>query len=93
MAEVYQGFDSRLHRPVAIKIMSAVYSNDPTFIKRFELEARSAAGIVHPGVVSIYDHGQDRGVTYLVMELVVGATLRDLLRERGPFQSLRAWLS
>jgi eukaryotic-like serine/threonine-protein kinase len=87
MSTVYRGVDTRLDRPVAIKIMDAPLAGDPTFRARFEREARSAARIDHPAVVDVHDQGESRGidgpVTFLVMELVEGGTLRDVLRSRG----------
>jgi beta-lactam-binding protein with PASTA domain/serine/threonine protein kinase len=84
MSTVYRGVDTRLDRPVAIKVMSPQYVADPTFLSRFEREARLAASLGHPGVVAVYDQGQDGDLVFLVMELVDGGTLRDLIRERGP---------
>ncbi|AZI57798.1 Stk1 family PASTA domain-containing Ser/Thr kinase [Nakamurella antarctica] len=83
MSTVYRGVDQRLGRPVAIKIMKSEFAADHTFLARFEREARSAAGLGHPGVVSVYDHGRDGDVVFLVMELVDGGTLRDLLKQQG----------
>jgi serine/threonine-protein kinase len=84
MSTVYRGLDTRLDRPVAVKVMSPQYVADPTFLSRFEREARLAASLGHPGVVAMYDQGQDGDLVFLVMELVDGGTLRDLIRERGP---------
>ncbi len=84
MSTVYRGVDTRLDRPVAIKVMSQQYVADPAFLSRFEREARLAASLGHPGVVAVYDQGQDGDLVFLVMELVDGGTLRDLVRERGP---------
>lgn len=84
MSTVYRGIDLRLDRPVAVKVMSPQYVSDPTFLSRFEREARLAASLGHPGVVGVYDQGQDGDRVFLVMELVDGGTLRDLIRERGP---------
>ncbi len=84
MSMVYRGVDTRLDRPVAIKVMSPQYVFDPAFLTRFEREARLAASLRHPGVVAVYDQGRDGDLVFLVMELVDGGTLRDLLRERGP---------
>jgi len=83
MSTVYRGVDTRLDRPVAIKIMDARFAGDPAFRMRFEREARSAARIDHPAVVDVYDQGVDRDQLFLVMELVGGGTLRDVLRARG----------
>ena len=83
MSTVYRGVDTRLDRPVAIKVMSPHYVSDPAFLSRFEREARLAASLGHSGVVAMYDQGRDGDLVFLVMELVDGGTLRDLLRERG----------
>ncbi len=87
MSTVYRGTDTRLDRPVAIKVMDGRFAADPAFRTRFEREARSAARIDHPAVVDVFDQGDDRSgpepVLFLVMELVEGGTLRDVLRERG----------
>jgi beta-lactam-binding protein with PASTA domain len=83
MSSVYRGLDTRLDRPVAIKVMDPRFAADQTFVNRFEREARSAAKIHHPNVVAVHDQGLDGDHVYLVMELVDGGTLRDLLAERG----------
>ncbi|GGS40378.1 Stk1 family PASTA domain-containing Ser/Thr kinase [Actinokineospora fastidiosa] len=83
MSAVYRGVDTRLDRPVAIKVMDQRFAADPSFVERFEREARSAARIHHPNVVAVHDQGLDGDHVYLVMELVDGGTLRDLLIERG----------
>ena len=88
MSTVYRGIDTRLDRPVAIKIMDPRLAADPAFRGRFEREARSAARIDHPAVVDVYDQGEHRRrrrarSLFLVMELVEGGTLRDVLRARG----------
>ncbi|MGU3434085.1 Stk1 family PASTA domain-containing Ser/Thr kinase [Actinomycetes bacterium M1A6_2h] len=84
MSTVYRGLDTRLDRPVAIKIMDPQFAADPAFVQRFEFEARAVARLNHPGLVAVYDHGRDGELAFLVMELVEGGTLRELLRERGP---------
>jgi len=83
MSTVYRGTDLRLDRPVAIKVMKPSFAADPTFLTRFEREARLAAGLTHRGVVAVYDQGRDDDVVFLVMELVDGGTLRDLIRQSG----------
>lgn len=84
MSTVYRGLDLRLDRPVALKVMDARYAGDHQFLARFQREARAIARLKHPGLVAIYDQGNDGTHPYLVMELVEGGTLRELLRERGP---------
>src|SRR5918999_4682352 len=83
MSSVYRGLDTRLDRPVAIKIMDPRFAADQQFVHRFEREARAAAKIHHPNVVAVHDQGLDGDHVYLVMELVNGGTLRDLIAERG----------
>jgi serine/threonine-protein kinase len=84
MSTVYRGTDLRLDRPVALKVMDARYAGDPQFLTRFAKEARAIARLKDPGLVAIYDQGDDPAQPYLVMELVEGGTLRELLSERGP---------
>lgn len=84
MSTVYRGMDTRLDRPVALKVMDSRYSGDKQFLTRFQLEARAVARLKNPGLVDIYDQGTDGRHPFLVMELVEGGTLRELLRERGP---------
>ena len=84
MSTVYRGLDVRLDRPVALKVMDARYAGDKEFLNRFHREARAIASLKHPGLVAIYDQGNDPAHPFLVMELIEGGTLRELLRERGP---------
>src|SRR5260221_5713243 len=83
MGEVWRARDERLHRMVAIKILSPDVAGDPTRRARFEQEARALGALNHPNIVSIYDLGQDAGRDYIVSELVEGESLRALL-DRGP---------
>ncbi len=90
MSSVYRGTDTRLDRPVAIKIMDPRFADDRSFVDRFVREAQSAAQLHHPHVVAVHDQGFDlppgaeSGLAFLVMELVDGGTLRDLLDDAGP---------
>jgi serine/threonine protein kinase len=84
MAEVWEGYDDILSRPVAIKILHPHLATDSNLVERFRREAISAARLSHPGVVATYDTGSDNGTAFIVMELVRGHTLRQLLTERGP---------
>jgi serine/threonine protein kinase, bacterial len=81
---VYRGLDTRLDRPVALKVMDSRYAGDQQFLTRFQLEARTVARLKDPGLVAVYDQGLDARHPFLVMELVEGGTLRELLAERGP---------
>lgn len=92
MSTVYQGVDLRLDRPVAIKVMTPQYAADPTFLKRFEREARAAAKLDNPHVVGVYDQGRDGEHMFLIMELVDGGTLRDVIHQQGQL-SVRVALS
>ena len=87
MATIYAGIDTRLDRPVAVKVMHAHLANDEAFVSRFIKEAKATAALSHPNIVSIQDQGWNEGgppAVFLVMELVEGSTLRDLLNENGP---------
>jgi eukaryotic-like serine/threonine-protein kinase len=90
MAEVWEGHDEVLSRPVAVKVLRAHLAEDGVFLERFRREAVTAARLAHPGVVSTFDTGVDHGTAYIVMELVRGCTLRQLLSEHGP---LEPWLA
>lgn len=83
MGEVRAAWDTRLERPVAIKMLRADVAAQPAARRRFESEARSAARLVHPNVVSVYDSGEDGGIPFMVMELLPGRSLRDEIA-RGP---------
>jgi serine/threonine protein kinase/Tol biopolymer transport system component len=89
MGEVYSARDARLNRDVAIKILPASFSTDPDRLRRFAQEARAAAALSHPNILSIYDIGEDRGAPYVVSELLEGETFRDRLRS-GPLASRKA---
>lgn len=82
MATVYMATDNRLHRTVAIKAMHPHLAEDPDFRTRFELEARNAARLTHPNLVSVLDQGEEHGTVYLVMEYLPGITLRELLKQQ-----------
>ena len=85
MATVYKATDLVLKRYVAVKVLRDEFTTDEEFIKRFETEAQSAARLVHPNIVSIFDVGVDNGIYYIVMELIQGKTLKEIIvEERGP---------
>ena len=83
MAVVYSAFDTRLDRTVAVKVMHPALAADEDFVARFRREAKAAAKLSSPHVVSVTDQGRDGDVIFLVMELVEGRTLREVLREAG----------
>ena len=78
MADVYIAQDQRLSREVAVKILRSDLAKDPAFVSRFRKEAKAAAGLNHPGIVAVYDSGEEPA-PYIVMELVAGHTLRQLI--------------
>jgi len=83
MATVFLATDLRLERRVAVKIMHGHLADDSAFRSRFIQEARSAARLAHPNVISVFDQGQDSDMAYLVMEYLPGITLRQLLNDYG----------
>ena len=84
MADVYLAEDEELGRRVAIKILNDRHANDESFVERFRREAKNAAGLSHPNIVSIYDRGEAEGTYYIAMEYLDGRTLKELLIARGP---------
>ncbi|MGC2447089.1 MAG: protein kinase [Candidatus Sulfotelmatobacter sp.] len=80
MGEVYRAHDSRLNRTVAIKVLPASFSADRERLQRFAQEARAAAALNHPSILSIFDIGEERGSPYVVSELLEGETLRERLK-------------
>ena len=90
MAEVYLAHDLLLDRPVALKVLFPEFASDRSFVERFRREARAAANLNHPNIVSIYDWGEEAGTYFIVMEYVDGRTLRDVVRADGPLHPVRA---
>jgi eukaryotic-like serine/threonine-protein kinase len=94
MATVYRAVDTRLTRTVAVKVMHIGLGDDAEFARKFDREARAAAKLSHPNVVSVFDQGQDLGGPnsrpYIVMEYVEGETLRDVLNREAPLPPARA---
>ena len=87
MSIVYKARDRKLGRVVAIKILRAEYVKDMEFIKRFDIEARSAASLIHANIVNVYDVGHENSLHYIVMEYVDGVTLKELIKEHAPFDN------
>ena len=83
MATVYKAKDMTLKRNVAVKVLKDEFTTDEEFIKRFNIEAQSAASLTHPNIVSIYDVGNEESIYYIVMELVQGKTLKQIIDEDG----------
>ncbi|RZL82952.1 MAG: serine/threonine protein kinase [Rhodococcus sp. (in: high G+C Gram-positive bacteria)] len=88
MADVHDGWDLRLERPVAIKVLRPELASVPDTRRRFEAEARLAATLNHPNVVAVHDCGEDAGVAYIVMERLPGRTLADEIAG-GPLPDAR----
>jgi serine/threonine-protein kinase len=86
MAEVFRARDSMLERYVAIKVLRADYTGNESFQERFRQEARAAANLSHPNIVTVHDFGLDRGQLFIVMEHVPGSDLKTLLKQRGRFR-------
>ena len=83
MANVYLAEDEELGRRVAIKVLDEKHASDEQFVERFRREAKNAASLSHPNIVSIYDRGEAEGTFYIAMEYVEGRTLKDLIVSRG----------
>ena len=99
MAEVHHGYDTRLGRAVAIKILRSDHVRDTHFLSRFRREAQSVAGLNHRNIVAVYDSGEDFlletggaqvPVPWIVMEYVEGFTLREILTSNGPLPAQEA---
>lgn len=90
MATVYRATDTRLDREVAVKVMHSGLGDDAEFAAKFDREARAAARLSHPNVVSVFDQGLDQGRPYIVMECVEGCTLRTVLSREAPLDPIRA---
>src|SRR4051794_17418722 len=83
MSTVYRAFDETLERSVAIKILHADMSQDASQLERFRREARAAARLAHPHVVTVIDAGEDDGRPFIVFEYVEGETLKERIRRMG----------
>ncbi len=90
MAIVYKAYQSKLDRYAAIKVLPPQFTFDPEFVKRFELEAKAAAKLKHPNIVTIFDVGKQDGFHYIAMEFVEGVSLGDLIRREGSLPPARA---
>lgn len=86
MSVVYRAYDRSLERPVAIKILRQDFLDDENFRERFRQEARAAANLSHPNIVTVHDFGFDEGRLFIVMEYVPGTDLKTMLKQRGKFR-------
>ena len=82
MSDVYKAMDLKLNRLVAIKVLKDEFSQEPNFVSKFRKEAQNAAGLSHPNIVGVYDVGEDRGIHYIVMELIDGITLKKYIERK-----------
>src|SRR5215813_5359267 len=85
MADVFRARDLMLERTVAIKVLHEIYSDDKSFQDRFRQEARAAANLSHPNIVTVHDFGFDNGQLFIVMEHIPGKDLKTILRQRGRY--------
>ena len=90
MSSVYRAHDTLLERDVALKILHEHYSEDDDYVERFRREARAAAQLTHPGIVTVIDRGEQDGRQFIVFEFVDGETLKDLVDRGGPMPVRRA---
>ena len=90
MATIYRARDSQLDRDVAVKLLRSELGSDPDFLARFRDEARAAASLNHPNIVSVFDFGEEASGPYIVMELIDGQDLSSMLRENGPLPPRQA---
>ena len=79
MADVYKSKDHTLNRYVAVKVLKQEFSENANFVSKFRVEAQAAAGLMHPNIVNVYDVGEEKGIYYIVMELVDGITLKNYI--------------
>lgn len=87
MAIVYKAYDQMLERPVAIKLLKQDFSDDEGFRERFKHEAKAAANLSHPNIVTVHDFGIDPSGVYIVMEYIDGTDLKTCIREHGHYST------
>jgi serine/threonine protein kinase len=86
MGVVYRAVDAALERTVALKVIAPEHTEDPAVVSRFKSEAKLAASIDHPNLVTIYGAGECEGVLFLAMRFVPGTDLRSVIAEHGPLE-------
>jgi serine/threonine protein kinase len=84
MATVYKAYQASVDRYVAVKVLPSQFAEDPSFMGRFEQEARTIAKLEHPHILPVHDYGEQKGITYLVMRFIEAGTLKDKMAEPGP---------
>src|SRR6266480_8012676 len=90
MATIYRARDLRMDRVVAVKVLREVYSTDPKFVRRFQVEAKAMFSLQHPNIVQVYDYGQTDGTYFMVMELIEGTNLQRYLHSVGLLDAEKA---
>ena len=83
MSDVYKAKDHKLNRLVAVKVLKQEFSENANFVSKFRVEAQAAAGLMHPNIVNVYDVGEEKGLYYIVMELVDGITLKKYIEKKA----------
>ncbi len=83
MSDVYRAKDNKLNRNVAVKVLKQEFSENRDFVAKFRREAEAAANLMHPNIVTVYDVGEDNGISYIVMELVDGYTLKQYIEKKS----------
>ena len=83
MSFVYKAKDHKLNRYVAVKVLKSEFSENKGFVSKFRVEAQAAAGLAHPNIVNVYDVGEDKGLHFIVMELVEGITLKEYIEKKA----------
>ena len=83
MSDVYKAKDNKLDRCVAVKVLKQEFSENATFVSKFRIEAKAAAGLMHPNIVNVYDVGSENGIHYIIMELVEGITLKKYIEKKS----------
>lgn len=83
MSDVYKAKCHKLNRFVAVKVLKQEFSENANFVSKFRTEAQAAAGLMHPNIVNVYDVGEEKGIHYIVMELVEGITLKKYIEKKA----------
>src|SRR6201997_839515 len=89
-AQVYRAHDLLLDRPVALKVLMAELSSDPSFVERFRREAQAAANLSHPNIVPVFDWGESGTTYFIVREYVDGEPLSSIIKTQAPLSALQA---